>query len=204
MLFLMYFWLQTYHKFCSIRVHRLIKQLCIFLFQQKRQIFREQVLPHAGGKIPEDAFRSDRLALNRLNKEGIAVPDGILFEARHHDSHHNSHRHDPDISASIIKLIQTPDGRYAPPEGHYPFDNLIDSTYIIRQPFGAVHSVQVPPHKAIHSTLRIPARPFFPSEDELLNLSNQIESFYTAEIPGTRVSSLNIRYSSSLVKVYIL
>lgn len=64
-----------------------------------------------GGKIPEDAFRTDRLALNRLNKEGIAVPDGVLLEARHKESHYSSHRHDPGISDSIIKLVQHPDGR---------------------------------------------------------------------------------------------
>lgn len=35
-----------------------------------------------GGKIPDTAFETDRLALNRLQKEGIAVPDGILLEQR--------------------------------------------------------------------------------------------------------------------------
>lgn len=49
---------------------------------QKRQIYREQVLPHKGGKIPETAFQTDRLALNRLQKEGIAIPDGVIFEQR--------------------------------------------------------------------------------------------------------------------------
>lgn len=49
---------------------------------QKRQIYREQVLPHTGGKIPESAFETDRLLLNRLQKEGIAIPDGILLEQR--------------------------------------------------------------------------------------------------------------------------
>ncbi|CAA9994147.1 unnamed protein product, partial [Nesidiocoris tenuis] len=78
---------------------------------QKRQIYREQVVPHAGGKIPEDAFRSDRLALNRLNALGISIPDGILLQARYPDSHYKSHRSDPDIRKSIIKLVQKPDGR---------------------------------------------------------------------------------------------
>lgn len=49
---------------------------------QKRQLYREQVLPHAGGKIPETAFQTDRLALNRLQKEGIAIPDGVILEQR--------------------------------------------------------------------------------------------------------------------------
>lgn len=81
------------------------------MLQHKRQIFREQVSPHTGGKIPEDAFRTDRLALNRLNKEGISVPDGVLLEMRHKESHHSSYRNDPAIAASILKLVQHPDGR---------------------------------------------------------------------------------------------
>lgn len=53
----------------------------VFHFK-KRQIFREQVQPHTGGKIPDSAFETDRLILNRLQKEGIAVPDGIILEQR--------------------------------------------------------------------------------------------------------------------------
>lgn len=49
---------------------------------KKRQIYREQVLPHAGGKIPDTAFETDRLFLNRLQKEGISVPDGIVPQQR--------------------------------------------------------------------------------------------------------------------------
>lgn len=52
------------------------------VIRQKRQIYREQVLPHAGGKIPDTAFNIDRLALNRLQKEGIAIPDGVSLEQR--------------------------------------------------------------------------------------------------------------------------
>lgn len=51
-------------------------------FLQKRQIYREQVQPHTGGKIPDAAFETDRLLLNRLQKEGIAVPDGVILEQR--------------------------------------------------------------------------------------------------------------------------
>lgn len=40
------------------------------------------MLPHKGGKIPETAFHTDRLALNRLQKEGIAIPDGVALEQR--------------------------------------------------------------------------------------------------------------------------
>lgn len=79
--------------------------------QQKRQLFRENVLPYFGGKIPDSAFQADRLALNVLNKEGISVPDGILFEARPKESFHQSQRNDPELYNSIVKIIQTPDGR---------------------------------------------------------------------------------------------
>lgn len=40
------------------------------------------MLPHAGGRIPDTAFETDRLFLNQLQKDGIAVPDGILPEQR--------------------------------------------------------------------------------------------------------------------------
>ncbi|XP_069687308.1 uncharacterized protein [Periplaneta americana] len=103
----------------------------------KRQIFREQVLPHSGGKIPDDAFRADRLALNRLNKDGISVPDGIVLDARRRDKHPTL-RHNSDLEMSVIKVVLTPEGRYVAPEGryHYPNPITVDSTYIIRPPIG--------------------------------------------------------------------
>ncbi|KAJ4428517.1 hypothetical protein ANN_24559 [Periplaneta americana] len=105
--------------------------------QCKRQIFREQVLPHSGGKIPDDAFRADRLALNRLNKDGISVPDGIVLDARRRDKHPTL-RHNSDLEMSVIKVVLTPEGRYVAPEGryHYPNPITVDSTYIIRPPIG--------------------------------------------------------------------
>lgn len=73
------------------------------MLQEKRQIFREQVLPALGGKIPEEAFRTDRLALNRLNKEGIAVPDGVVLESRHP---HVKHPHQKQSSTNeVLKVI---------------------------------------------------------------------------------------------------
>ncbi|XP_076757232.1 uncharacterized protein LOC143427189 [Xylocopa sonorina] len=100
--------------------------------KQKRQIFREQVLPALGGKIPEEAFRSDRLALNRLNKEGISIPDGVVLHAR------NVHKHAQPVQTvpEILKVYLTPDGRYVPPEGRYHYDHAkaIDTTYVIRAP----------------------------------------------------------------------
>ncbi|KAM0736882.1 hypothetical protein ACS0PU_006531 [Formica fusca] len=101
--------------------------------KQKRQIFREQVLPALGGKIPEEAFKTDRLALNRLNKEGITVPDGIILDARHVHKHPHFDQRMPEI----IKVYLTSDGRYIPPEGraHYNHPKTVDTTYIIRKPF---------------------------------------------------------------------
>ncbi|XP_032680186.1 uncharacterized protein LOC116848339 [Odontomachus brunneus] len=101
--------------------------------KHKRQIFREQVLPALGGKIPEEAFRTDRLALNRLNKEGITVPDGVVLDARHVQKHPHSDQRMPEI----IKVYLTSDGRYVPPEGrvHYNHPKTVDTTYIIRRPF---------------------------------------------------------------------
>lgn len=45
------------------------------------------MLPHTGGKIPDTAFESDRLLLNRLQKEGIAIPDGVILEQRNPKVH---------------------------------------------------------------------------------------------------------------------
>ncbi|XP_050458571.1 uncharacterized protein LOC126855192 [Cataglyphis hispanica] len=100
--------------------------------KQKRQIFREQVLPALGGKIPEEAFKTDRLALNRLNKEGITVPDGIVLNARHVHKHPNF-----DQNKEIIKVYLTSDGQYVPLESrpHYNHLKTVDTTYIIRRPF---------------------------------------------------------------------
>lgn len=104
------------------------------------------MLPAFGGKIPEDAFRADRLALNRLNALGIAIPDGILLEHRHNEKHHNSQRQDPDLEASVIKLVQTSDGRYVPPEGQFAASaaahNQVESTYVIRDPVGYKNHLQ--------------------------------------------------------------
>lgn len=124
----------------------------------KRQIFREQVLPHSGGKIPDDAFRADRLALNRLNKDGISVPDGVVLDARRRDQHHQ--RQNSDLEMSVIKLVLTPDGRYVPPEGRYHYQHpvTVDSTYIIRPPIGSYKQELRPPSRPIPVPLQIPAK----------------------------------------------
>nr|XP_003700293.1 PREDICTED: uncharacterized protein LOC100880025 [Megachile rotundata]XP_012153714.1 PREDICTED: uncharacterized protein LOC100880025 [Megachile rotundata]XP_012153715.1 PREDICTED: uncharacterized protein LOC100880025 [Megachile rotundata]XP_012153716.1 PREDICTED: uncharacterized protein LOC100880025 [Megachile rotundata]XP_012153717.1 PREDICTED: uncharacterized protein LOC100880025 [Megachile rotundata]XP_012153718.1 PREDICTED: uncharacterized protein LOC100880025 [Megachile rotundata]XP_01 len=101
--------------------------------KHKREIFREQLLPALGGKIPEEAFRTDRLALNRLNKEGITVPDGVILDAR------NVHKHSQHIQTmpEAIQVYLTQDGRYVPPEGRFQYNHpkTVDTTYVIRKPY---------------------------------------------------------------------
>ncbi|XP_026470528.1 uncharacterized protein LOC113374774 [Ctenocephalides felis] len=101
--------------------------------KQKRQIFREQVQPHSGGRIPTSAFRADRLALNQLNKQGITIPDGILLEHRSHEAFPYQSR---QRSVKVIKVFQAIDGRYVPFYGrelnHFP--QTVDTTYVIREP----------------------------------------------------------------------
>lgn len=119
-------------------------------------------MPSQGGKIPDSAFQADRLALNRLNKEGISIPDGILLEQRHRESHYQEQRHDPDISKNIIRLVQTPDGRYTPIYGRYPsFDNEIESTYIIRPPSQSHHHLVLPPFTPLLNSLEIPTTTYY-------------------------------------------
>lgn len=82
--------------------------------KEKRQIFREQVLPALGGKIPEEAFKTDRLALNRLNKEGITIEDRHPRVKNHHQKHSSSR--------DILKVYVGQDKKE------------YDTTYVIRKP----------------------------------------------------------------------
>lgn len=119
--------------------------------RQKRQLFREQVLPHAGGKIPDSAFLTDRLALNRLQKDGIAVPDGVLLEQRQYQVYPHQHR----TVRPTFRVVQTPDNRYISPEGEYSHNALatVDTTYLIPHAGDKLllhdHPHHRPPHYAI-------------------------------------------------------
>ncbi|XP_050427115.1 uncharacterized protein LOC126837308 isoform X2 [Adelges cooleyi] len=130
------------------------------MIKQKRQLFREHVLPFLGGKIPDSAFRADRLALNMLNKEGISVPDGILFDISPRESHHQSSRVDPELSNSIVKMLHTPDGRYVPSEGKHDFENEVETTYRIVIPSN-YPNYQLPRFKPLPGTLQLPIRQIF-------------------------------------------
>ncbi|KAF0771325.1 Chitin-binding type-2 domain-containing protein [Aphis craccivora] len=151
---------------------------------QKRQLFHENLLPYFGGKIPESAFQADRLALNMLNKEGISVPDGILFEARPKESFHQSPRNDPELSNSILKMIHTPDNRFIleidvgsvwfiPSEGKYDANSEVETTYKISIPT-YMQNYQLPKFRPITETLQLPVRQVFENGLPISNLRGQL------------------------------
>lgn len=51
-------------------------------YLQKRQIFREAVLPSRGGVIPDGAFTRQRLQHNINDQLGVQAPDGLIFISR--------------------------------------------------------------------------------------------------------------------------
>ncbi|KAK9753961.1 hypothetical protein QE152_g1479 [Popillia japonica] len=51
-----------------------------FNTQYKMQLFRENLMPQFGGKIPETAFNRDRLTLNRFNQNGLYSFGGKIPE----------------------------------------------------------------------------------------------------------------------------
>jgi hypothetical protein len=103
------------------------------------------VLPHAGGKIPAHAFHTDRLALNRLQKEGIAIPDGILLEQRSNIVHPYLQR----AARPTFSVQLASDGRYTPIEGKFQHYNTpaIETTYLIPQIWRK--AVKLPPRVPI-------------------------------------------------------
>ncbi|KAH8317865.1 hypothetical protein KR067_002113 [Drosophila pandora] len=113
---------------------------------KKRQIYREQVLPHAGGKIPDTAFETDRLFLNRLQKEGIAVPDGIVPEQRNPQVY----QYYSKPMRTVFSIALSSDGRYTPREGRYHYRQVptVETTYLYPQAVGRQH-VLVPPKHAL-------------------------------------------------------
>lgn len=68
------------------------------------------MLPALGGKIPEEAFKTDRLALNRLNKEGITVPDGVVLDARHVHKHPHPDQRMPEIIKVCLCICHITNG----------------------------------------------------------------------------------------------
>ncbi|XP_050544164.1 uncharacterized protein LOC126907117 isoform X2 [Daktulosphaira vitifoliae] len=128
--------------------------------KQKRQLFRENVLPYLGGKIPDSAFLSDRLALNMLNKEGISIPDGVLFDIRPRESHYQTPRDDPELSTFVLKMVQTSNDRFVPTEGKGGLENEVESTYRMMLPSN-FQNYQFPKFKALAGILQIPSKQIF-------------------------------------------
>ncbi|KAM7357076.1 uncharacterized protein ACRADG_002574 isoform 2-T3 [Cochliomyia hominivorax] len=125
---------------------------------KKRQIYREQVLPHAGGRIPDTAFETDRLFLNQLQKDGIAVPDGIVPETRNPQVYPFLNR----PSRKVFRIALSSDGRYMPEEGRYHYQQLpsVETTYLYPQIHGhrgtlAPQTVELPVYRPfrIHNPL---------------------------------------------------
>jgi hypothetical protein len=117
--------------------------------KQKRQLFREHLLPQQGGKIPDSALDPSRLILNKFSQNGLYSPDGYHLEQRHPDSHHAPKQHFPNT----VKVHPYQDNRYVAPPGRYSGLQTLDTTYLIRDP---VNYVLFPPIR--HYT----PLPFFP------------------------------------------
>ncbi|XP_017480345.1 PREDICTED: uncharacterized protein LOC108369691 isoform X2 [Rhagoletis zephyria] len=117
---------------------------------KKRQIYREQVLPHAGGKIPDTAFETDRLFLNRLQKEGISMPDGVVTEQRNPQVY-QYYSKSPRV---VFQLALSSDGRYTPDEGRYHHYDTpsIETTYLYPQIHGRLTDTS--PSKRAYPTYR--------------------------------------------------
>uniref|UniRef100_A0A1A9UG19 Zasp-like motif domain-containing protein n=1 Tax=Glossina austeni TaxID=7395 RepID=A0A1A9UG19_GLOAU len=101
---------------------------------KKRQIYREQVLPHAGGRVPDTAFETERLFLNQLQKDGISVPDGVVPEQRNPQVYPFLSR----PSRKVFRVALSSDGRFTPEEGRYRYHELpsIETTYLFPQIHG--------------------------------------------------------------------
>ncbi|CAH1725018.1 unnamed protein product [Aphis gossypii] len=108
-----------------------------------------------------------------LNKEGISVPDGILFEARPKESFHQSPRNDPELSNSILKMIHTPDNRFIPSEGKYDANSEVETTYKISIPT-YMQNYQLPKFRPITETLQLPVRQVFENGLPISNLRGQL------------------------------
>ncbi|GJQ81960.1 hypothetical protein Trydic_g20424 [Trypoxylus dichotomus] len=82
-----------------------------------RQLFRENLIPEFGGKVPEGAFNRDRLTLNRFNQNGIYSLDGGYVQQRPL-VYNNKH-----FFYDTLKI-------------NLPFHNTrsVDTNYLVREP----------------------------------------------------------------------
>lgn len=84
------------------------------------QLFRENLMPQFGGKIPETAFNRDRLTLNRFNQNGLYSSDGEYIEQRPL-IYHNKH-----LIYNTLKVN-------LPGRMHHNVKSL-DTNYLVREP----------------------------------------------------------------------
>ncbi|CAG7785788.1 unnamed protein product [Allacma fusca] len=54
------------------------RQKSLDMGKKRRQVFREDLTPLLGGKIPSGALEWTRLMFNNLDSRGISIPDGYL------------------------------------------------------------------------------------------------------------------------------
>lgn len=103
--------------------------------------------PHLpGGKIPETAFNADRLILNRLQSDGIAVPDGIILEPRQYQVWPYEHR-----NVKQTYQVQIDSG------GSYLAMPLADTTYPVPKPLH--HEIKwVPSFKPLLTYIQFPSQ----------------------------------------------
>jgi hypothetical protein len=89
-----------------------------------------------------------------LQKEGIAVPDGILLEQRVHQVF----PHPNKAFRPTFRVVMTPDGRYTPQEGkyHHHTQPSVDTTYTIPQIWNHPINLPLMPYLPVYKPLRIP------------------------------------------------
>ncbi|XP_063595334.1 uncharacterized protein LOC134772298 [Penaeus indicus] len=100
---------------------------------EKRQIYRESVLPAKGGVIPQGALSLQRLQHNAHDSVGIEAPDGVIYVPRSTDIRPG--RPDPEDEQEILTL--TPEVHLQPSL----YDILArpqpqPTTYLLRRPVG--------------------------------------------------------------------
>ncbi|XP_060516219.1 uncharacterized protein LOC132695779 [Cylas formicarius] len=139
---------------------------CTGTSRNKRAVFREQVTPELGGKIPDSAFLPERLYTNRLNKNGIYTNDGVYFQERYPDRDHSYKLYPP----STLKLEIERDNRHVSKPGRYSNSEIIDTTYLVREPVR---------QKLIPQNLQTKDLPFFPIH--FFSIKNDLEHHRTVD-----------------------
>ncbi|XP_018322622.1 uncharacterized protein LOC108735249 [Agrilus planipennis] len=99
--------------------------------KQKRQLFRENVLPDLGGKIPEFAYRPDRISLNVLNQNGVIFNGFVLEPSR------NVFKYDTKVKNPDVLRLSYVDNRSVFTKGDLGSSKDAYTAYILRHPSNA-------------------------------------------------------------------